>query len=130
MKYLLLTYLDENAWLALSEAEQRHEMARCAPHIERLLSARKLLAGAPLQPTSMATTIRKRGGKKLITDGPFAETHEQLGGYSLIEAGDLDEAIGIAEGFLGEESMVTIEVRPVVEFAGVPTHPEDRQVQA
>lgn len=130
MKYLLLTYLDENAWLALSEAEQRHEMAKCAPHIERLLSSRTLLAGAPLHPTSMATTIRKRAGKKLVTDGPFAETHEQLGGYTLIEARDLDEAIGVAEGFLGEESMATIEVRPVVELAGVPSHPEARQAQA
>ena len=55
--------------------------------------------------------------RKLVTNGPFAETHEQLGGYSLIEASNLDEAIRIAEGFLGEESMATIEVRPVVELA-------------
>ena len=121
MKYLLLTYLNERTWLALSEAEQRQEMSKCAPHVERLLSSGKLLAGAPLEPTSMATTIRKRAGKRLVTDGPFAETHEQLGGYTLIEADDLDEAMRIAEGFLGEDSLATIEVRPVAEIAGIPS---------
>ena len=115
MKYMLLTYLDENAWLAMSKAEQQAEMAKCEPHIQRLAGTGKLLDGAPLHPTSAATTIRVKEKKRLVTDGPFAETREQIGGYTLIEAADLDEAIEIASGFLGDGSMATIEVRPVVE---------------
>ena len=126
MKYMLLTYLDEKAWLSLSPEEQKREMDACAPHVEKLLATGKLLAGAPLHPTSTATTVRNRDGKRLVTDGPFAETREQLGGYTLIEAGDLDEAIEIAAGFLGEGSRATIEVRPVVDYPGVPTHQEQR----
>jgi hypothetical protein len=118
MKYMLLTYLDEKAWLALSPEEQQREMAKCEPHVQRLVSSGKLLDGAPLHPTSTATTIRVKNGRRLITDGPFAETREQLGGYTLIEAADLDEAIEIAGGFLSEDGseLATIEVRPVVEL--------------
>jgi hypothetical protein len=117
MKYMLLTYLDEQKWLALSEQEQLAEIAKCAPHVQRLNERRAILDGAPLHPTSTATTIRQQGGKRLVTDGPFAETREQLGGYTLIEARDLDDAIGIAAGFLGDDdSLATIEVRPVVDL--------------
>jgi hypothetical protein len=116
MKYLLLTYLDEQRWLAMTPAEQQADMARCEPHIQRLTGSGKLLDGAPLHPTSSATTVRVKSGKRLVTDGPFAETREQLGGYTLIEATDLDDAIEIAAGFLGEDSWVTIEVRPVVDL--------------
>ena len=125
MKYMLLTYLDEKAWLALTPAEQKRSMDECAPHIQKLLGTTKLLAGAPLHPTSTATTLRNRDGKRLMTDGPFAETREQLGGYTLIEADDLDDAIAIASGFLGTSSIATIEVRPVVELPGalVPAAP-------
>jgi hypothetical protein len=120
MKYILLTYLDEQKWLALTEAQQQEEMARCEPHVQRLGSSGKLLDGAPLHPTSTATTVRVHQGKRLVTDGPFAETREQLGGYTLIEASDLDEAIDIAAGFLGDDSWVTIEVRPVLDLTGLP----------
>lgn len=116
MKYMLLTYLDEKAWLAMSPAEQKAEMDKCVPHIERMMASGKLKDGAPLRETATATTIRAKQGKRIVTDGPFAETREQLGGYTLIEAGDLDEAIEIAAGFLGHDSMATIEVRPVVEY--------------
>lgn len=115
-KYMLLTYLDEEAWLALSPAEQKAEMAKCEPHIRRMQAKGKILDGAPLHPTTTATTIRAKRGKRLITDGPFAETHEQLGGYTVIEATNLEEAIEIAAGFLGEDSMASIEVRPVVNY--------------
>jgi hypothetical protein len=120
MKYMLLTYLDEKAWLSLSAEEQHREMNECAPHIEKLLANKKLLAGAPLHPTSTATTVRKRDGKRLLTDGPFAETREALGGYSIIEAKDLDEAIAIASGFFGgsPNSLATIEVRPIMDIEG------------
>jgi hypothetical protein len=123
MKYMLLTYLDEKVWMNMSAEEQNRQMASCAPHIEKLLAAKKLLAGAPLHPTSTATTMRNRDGKRLLTDGPFAETREQLGGYTIIDAKDLDEAIAIASGFLGTSTLVTIEVRPIVELqSGPPTH--------
>jgi hypothetical protein len=116
MKYMLLTYLDENAWLGMSEADRQAEMAKCEPHVRRLVASGKVIDGAPLHPTTMATTVRVKQSKRLVTDGPFAETREQLGGYTLIEAADLDEAIEAAAGFLGEGSMATIEVRPVVDY--------------
>jgi hypothetical protein len=119
MKYMLLTYLDEKKWLAMSEEEQRQAMAECEPHVKSLIGSGKLLDGAPLHPTSTATTVRFRGGKILMTDGPFAETREQLGGYTLIEADDLDDALKIAAGFQGTSEIATIEVRPVVELARV-----------
>lgn len=117
MKYMLLTYLDEQRWLALSEAEQHAEMTKCEPHVKRLMAEGKILDGAPLHASSSATTVRVRKGQRLLTDGPFAETREQLGGYTLIEARDLDEAVDIAAGFMGDDSWVSIEVRPVVDFS-------------
>jgi hypothetical protein len=117
MKYMLLTYLDEKAWLALTPEQQQREMASCAPHIEKLKASKKALAGAPLHPTTTATTLRFRDGKRVMTDGPFAETREQLGGYSIIEADDLDDAIAIASGFCTSE-IATIEVRPIVMLGG------------
>lgn len=116
MKYMFLTYLDEQQWLALSEARQREEMAKAEPHVRSLVANGKMLDGAPLQPTSTAATVRVRDGKRLVTDGPFAETREQLGGYTIVEARDLNEAIELAAGFLGSGSMATIEVRPIVEL--------------
>lgn len=128
MKYMLLTYLDEKAWLSLTPEEQKRQMDECGPHIEKLLATKKLIAGAPLHPTSTATTIRYREGKRLLTDGPFAETREQLGGYTIIEANDLDDAIAIASGFVGTSSLATIEVRPIVDLGGpVPTTPSDSE---
>jgi hypothetical protein len=122
MKYMLLTYLDENAWGALGEAEQERIIAECEPHVRNLLETRRMLGGAPLHPTSAATTVRLQNGKPLVTDGPFAETREQLGGYTLLEADNLDEAIGIAAGFLGRSFPTCIEIRPVREIPGTPTH--------
>jgi hypothetical protein len=130
MKYMLLTYLDEKAWTSLSEAEQQQIMSECAPHIEQLLSSGKFLGGAPLHPTSSGATVRLREGKRLVTDGPFAETREQIGGYTLIDAENLDEAISIAAGFLGTTSPAIIEVRPIVELKGLPTHPREEGKKA
>jgi hypothetical protein len=124
MKYMLLTYLDEKAWLALDPAEQKRQMDSCAPHVRDLMAKNKIIAGAPLHPTSTATTVRYRDGQRLLTDGPFAETREQLGGYSIIEATDLDDAIAIASGFVGTSSLASIEVRPILELGGeVPSTP-------
>jgi hypothetical protein len=77
------------------------------------------LACSPLQPVSTATSVQVRNGKRIVTDGPFAETREQLGGYFLIYAKDLDEAIGIAERLPGSRKG-TIEIRPLVEIGGLP----------
>ena len=99
-------------------------MDACGPHVEKLKNTGKLLAGAPLHPTSTATTVRVKDHKRILTDGPFAETREQLGGYTIIDAKDLDEAIAIASGFVPTESpdsmqLASIEIRPIVEFEGV-----------
>ncbi|HZU26278.1 MAG TPA: YciI family protein [Bryobacteraceae bacterium] len=122
MKYMLLTYLDEKAWGELGETEQERVISECNPHIENLLKNGKLLAGAPLHPTSTATTLRLQDGKRLVTDGPFAETREQLGGYTLLEADNLDEAIAIAGKFLGRSFPTAIEIRPIRDFPGTPSH--------
>lgn len=122
MKYMLLTYLDEQAWAKLDEAEQQRAMDECMPVVRDLTSRGQLLGGAPLHPTSTATTVHLHEGKRLVTDGPFAETREQLGGYTLIDVQDLDEAIAIAARFLGTSSMAKIEVRPVMELPWLPTN--------
>lgn len=122
MKYLFLTYLDEKAWAARDEAERQRIMSEAIPHVKQLLGSGKFLGGAPLHPTSTATTVSVDNGNRLVTDGPFAETREQLGGYTLINANNLDEAIDIAFGFLGTSSPSRIEIRPVLEFAGLPAY--------
>ncbi len=116
MRYMLLVYLDEQA---LDETE-RKECYEESVQLTQELSARgNYLAAAPLHPTSTATSVRVREGKRLVTDGPFAETREQLGGYFLIDAKDLDEAIGIASRIPGARRG-TIEIRPVIELGGLP----------
>jgi len=119
MKYMLLAYNDEKVWEAMSPEQQAAEMAKCEPHVKKLVAAGKIHGGAPLHPTTTATTVRVREGKRLVTDGPFAETREQLGGYTIIEATNLDEAIEIAAGFFAGsdyDSLVSIEVRPIVDY--------------
>jgi hypothetical protein len=121
MKYMLLTYLDEKAWLALTPEEQHTEMETCGPHVQKLIASKKLVDGAPLHPTTSATTLRLRDGKRLITDGPFAETREQLGGYTIIEADNLDDALAIASGFLVPSRLkFSIELRPIVQLSEMP----------
>ena len=114
MKYMLLIYDNEQAWARLSEAEQRRIYGEYMQFTEDIKASRNYLAGAQLQPVATATSVRVRDGKDLITDGPFTETHEQLGGYYLVEAKDLDEATKIAAR-IPSASFGTIEVRPVVE---------------
>jgi hypothetical protein len=116
MRYMLLVYLDEQA---LSETEREHCYVESAGLAQELTSSGHYLAASPLHPTSTATSVRVRDGKALVTDGPFAETREQLGGYFLITARDLDEAIGIAAR-IPVARMGTIEIRPVLELAGLP----------
>lgn len=117
MKYLLLIYQKEKA---LNEDAREECYTEAGLLIQEITSKGQYLAAAPLHPTSSATSVRVRDGKQLITDGPFAETHEQLGGYFLIDVANLDEAIGIAARIPGARAG-TVEVRPVIErttFAG------------
>ena len=111
MKYMLLVYLDENA---MTEEQREHCYMESAQLAQDLNSGGQYLDASPLHPVATATSVRVREGKRLVTDGPFAETREQLGGYYLIEAKDLDEAIGIAER-IPPARVGTIEIRPVME---------------
>ena len=119
MKYILLVHHNEQVLGELSETglqQMREESVQLANQIN---ASGQYLDAAPLHPTSTATCVRVREGKRLVTDGPFAETREQLGGYFLINARSLDEAIGIAARVPGAR-IGTVEVRPVMESAGVP----------
>ena len=117
MKYMLLVYMDENK---LSEAERTQCYHDSAQLTRELNTQGKYLGAGPLHPTTTATSVRVREGKRLVTDGPFAETREQLGGYYLIEAQDLDEALKIAERIPAAKHG-TIEIRPVLEISGLPS---------
>lgn len=116
MKYMLLIYLEENA---LSEAEREQCYADSAQLAQQLHSKGQYLATAPLHPVVTATSVRMREGKSFVTDGPFAETREQLGGFFLIDASDLDEAIAIATQ-IPAAKVGTVEIRPVIEVANLP----------
>lgn len=116
MKYMLLIYLEENG---LSESERAQCYGESAQFAVQLSKTGQYLGAGPLHPTSAATSVRVRGGKRQVTDGPFAETREQLGGYYLIDAADLDEAIGIAEQ-IPAGRWGTVEIRPVMEIPGLP----------
>jgi hypothetical protein len=112
VKYMLLICRDEPAWDRLSAAERQQIYADTLKLSEELTARGQYLGGSPLYPSSAATSVRVRDGKRLVTDGPFAETREQLGGYMLIDVKDLDEAIAIAARVpLARTS--TVEVRPV-----------------
>lgn len=117
MKYMLLVYLDEQA---MSDEERAHCYVESAQLTQDLNATGQYLDASPLHPIATATSVRVREGKRLVTDGPFAETREQLGGYYLIDASNLDEAIRIAEK-VPPAKFGTVEIRPVLEIAGLPT---------
>jgi hypothetical protein len=112
MKYMLLIHDSEKVWGTLSQDEQQQIMADYRRFSDEIKGTGHYLAGSQLQPTSTATSVRVRNGKRVVTDGPFAETREQLGGYYLVDAKDLDEAIGLAER-LPSAKLGTIEIRPL-----------------
>jgi hypothetical protein len=118
MKYILLIYDDEKNRGKMSDAERKQLFSDYGQFTEQIKSSGHYVTGAPLQPVSTATSVRVRDGKQLVIDGPFAETREQLGGYYLIEAKNLDEATGIAAR-IPSARMGTIEVRPLM-VAAVP----------
>jgi hypothetical protein len=117
MKYLLLVYLEENALNAVEREECYTDSTKLC---HDLAAKGQFLAASPLKPVSTAKSVRIRDGRKLITDGPFAETREQLGGYYLVEVRDEAEALAIAAR-IPPARKGTIEVRPVMDLPGVPT---------
>lgn len=117
MKYMLMMYFEENS--ALTQEQREHCYMESTAFANQLHEQGKFLGASPLQPTSTATSLRLEGGKRIVTDGPFAETREQLGGFFLIDAKDLDEAIEIA-GQVPAGRWGTVEIRPLVEVHGLP----------
>jgi hypothetical protein len=115
VQYLLLIYEAESVVAGMSEAEQGQMFAEYNGFTADVRKSGAFIAGEALQPIATATTVRVRDGKMLTTDGPFAETREQLGGFYLVEAKDLDEATAIAAKIPGAK-YGSIEVRPVVKF--------------
>ena len=116
MKYMLLIYMDEQA---MNDVERQHCYGESTELAHELKSNGQFLATAPLQSVATATSVQMRGGKRLVTDGPFAETREQLGGFFMVDAKNLDEAIGIAAR-IPAARLGTVEIRPVVEIPGLP----------
>lgn len=126
MKYMLLIYADEQVWTE----EEREQCYGESAEVAHALSVKgQYLAASPLQPVATATSIRVRDGKPLVTDGPFAETREQLGGYFLVDAKNLDEAIEIAAQLPGARKG-TVEIRPIVEVSALPKSQQTTQPEA
>lgn len=119
MKYLLLVHHNEESFRKRPEAERLQMLQDSVELAQQLHAGGHYLGAAPLHPTSETTCVRVRNGKALVTDGPFAETREQLGGYFLVNAKDRDEAIGFAARIPGAR-IGTVEIRPVTEVEGLP----------
>lgn len=119
MKYMMLIYQTEDA---LDESARAECYEKSTKLCRELAAKGKFIGAAPLHPVSTATTVRIRDGKTLVTDGPFAETREHLGGFYLIDAQDLDEAIQIATR-IPPAAYGTVEIRPVREIPGLPGQP-------
>ena len=117
MKYMLLVYTPENAY---EEGEREACIKESTDLCHELNKKGKYLGASPLHPVASATSVRVRQGKRQVTDGPFAETREQLGGFFLIDAANLDEAIEVAGRIPGAKKG-TVEVRPVFELEGLPS---------
>ena len=115
MQYLLLIYNNEKNWMELPDADAGALRDHYRSFTESIAKSGHYKGGNALQPTNTATTVRVRNGKRTATDGPFAETREQLGGYYLVDAKDLDEAIGLAARIPGAVTGA-IEVRPIMEM--------------
>ena len=115
MQYLLLIYGEEKAWTDMSEAERNRMFGEYRTFTDEIKKSGHWVGGNPLQPVHTATTVRVRSSKTQTTDGPFAETREQLGGYYLINAKDLDEATQIAAR-IPSSRIGSIEIRPVMGY--------------
>ncbi|GJL59675.1 MAG: hypothetical protein NPIRA03_25320 [Nitrospirales bacterium] len=120
MKFLLLVHHDENAFSKMSETTRKEMLEKSVHLTHQLHNKGQYLSASPLHPASTAVIVRVREDKPLVTDGPFIETREQLAGYFLINANDLDEAVGIAVQVPGAR-IGSVEVRPLIEISGLPT---------
>lgn len=119
MKFMLLCYDDEQAWQRAGEAALKDAMQEAIALTHELDAKGQYVAAAPLQPVATAVSVRLRDGRQQVTDGPFAETREVLGGYYVIDVANLDEAIHVAERHPGAR-VGTVEVRPLIELPGLP----------
>ena len=119
MKYMLLVHHDEAAFDRIGKEKQQQMLAESVQLTHRLHADGRYLSASPLQPAATAAIVRVRDGKSFVTDGPFIETREQIAGYFLIHAKDLDEAIAIAARVPGAR-IGTVEVRPLIEITGLP----------
>ena len=119
MKFMLIVYHDEEFFNKIEKEKRQQMLAESIELTHQLHAAGQYLSASPLQPAATAVMVRVREGKPLVTDGPFAETREQIAGYFLINARDLNEAIGIASGVPGAR-IGTVEVRPLIEITGLP----------
>jgi hypothetical protein len=122
MKYMLLSYDDEKAWARAGEAALHAARQEAVALTHELDGKGQYLLASPLQSSATATCVRVRDGKVLVTDGPFAETNEMLGGFYLVDVEDVDEAIRIAERHPGAR-LGTVEIRPLVELPNLPGGP-------
>jgi hypothetical protein len=120
MKFMLLCYDDEQAWEQAGDGAMQKAMGEAVQLTHELDARGQYLRAAPLTPAATATCVRVRDGKRLVTDGPFAETREVLGGFYLIDVNDRDEAIAVARRHPGAR-FGTVEIRPVLEIAGLPS---------
>ena len=120
MKYMLLVHHDEEAFAKLSETKRQQMLEESVELTHQLHAKRQYINASPLQQAATAAIVRVRDGKPFVTDGPFIETREQVAGYFLIDAKDLNAAIGIASRVPGAR-IGTVEVRPVKEITGLPT---------
>jgi hypothetical protein len=115
MQYILLIYTNEAEAAGRPDAERKQIYAEYGEFTKGIVASGHFKAGDALQPATTATTVRVRNGKQLVTDGPFAETREQLGGFYIVEAKDLDEARGLAAR-IPDAKLGSIEVRPIMKF--------------
>jgi len=120
MHYMLLVHHDENVFAKMDETIQQQLLDESIQLAHQLNASGQYVSASPLHPAATASVVRVRGGKETVTDGPFAETKEQLAGYFLINAKDLNEAIRIAVRVPGAR-IGTVELRPVIEIPGLPT---------
>jgi len=119
MKFLLIVHHDEEAFNKIEKEKRQQMLAESVELTHQLHAAGQYVHASPLQPAATAVMVRVREGKPLVTDGPFIETREQIAGYFLIHARDLNEAVAIA-GRIPGARIGTVEVRPVIEIAGLP----------
>jgi hypothetical protein len=117
MRYMMLIYADEQVW---TDDEREQCYGESTQLAQQLQEQGKYLSANPLQSVTTATSVQVRAGRRIVMDGPFAETREQLGGYFLVEAANLDEAIEVA-GRIPAARKGTVEIRPLVEIEGLPT---------